>query len=130
MAKGLDQLEGEAVEILGFLLLVLLAVVVFTAWKGAGSLGSLSGVAASVIKKIWNAIDSVFSKSVSALESGEPSGGLGQAQVYTGSTLGTSAAASSTTDTASADDDTADYNSPSSAGDELSQYDPQYSYDE
>ena len=76
MARGLDQLEGEGVELVLFVILVLIAVIIFATWKGFGGLGNLdpSAIALSIIKKIWNAIDSVFSKSVDALSEKVPTG--------------------------------------------------------
>ena len=77
-----DNLEGDAVELVGLALLVVLAVVAYGIWKG-----DPAGAVARLLKQLWNAIDGLFSSALSRLQMSAPDGGPGVGTVYTGSNL-------------------------------------------
>ncbi|HMG85588.1 MAG TPA: hypothetical protein VK574_07585 [Terracidiphilus sp.] len=94
---SLEKVEDEVIG--GVLLVALLALAYFAfrAWKGLDGSG---GVIVQLLKKLWNAVDGVFSKSVDALTISPLSGewGSGVDSVHTGSTLGPSTDPLSTSD--------------------------------
>jgi hypothetical protein len=110
MAKGLDQLEGDVIEIGGLILLGLLAVLMFTTWKAPrvwadGKVLDLKG-----------AIDTFAGKLDSFLL--DPLGSLHSLSGAKPDEAHAGVSPESTTNTV-------DYNSPAVAADDLSMYDQQ-----
>ena len=83
---SLDKLEGDLIE---GLLIVILIVIVFVAISAGGG----EKLAASALRKVWYAVDGVFSKGVSLLTSDNLGANIlgkitGTDSANTGSTLG------------------------------------------
>ena len=83
---SLDKLEGDVIELALFAVLVIVAILVFLAWKGVSGFDPTKALLAA-IRKLWNAIDSLFSNAVTSLQPSSAQGGLGVGAVYTGSNL-------------------------------------------
>ena len=76
-------MEGSVIEVAGVAAVVVVAVIVYGIWKG-----NPAGVAASLLKKLWNLFDGLFSGAVDRLTAtpGATWGG-GVGEVHTGSNL-------------------------------------------
>jgi hypothetical protein len=80
---SLDKLEGGLAELVGVAAVVVIGVIVYGFYKG-----NPAGVAASLLKKLWNALDSLFSGTLDRLTATPGATfGSGVGKVYTGSNL-------------------------------------------
>jgi hypothetical protein len=83
---SLDELEGDAIELVVLVVIIIIALLAFGLWKGFAGFDPSKAIA-QILKKIWNSIDSVFSKAVDGLTNTGSIAGYGSDQVVTGSDL-------------------------------------------
>lgn len=63
---SLNKIEGDAVEAVLLVVLVVLGLVIWSAYKGVSDIPQ---ALQNLLRKLWNAVDSAFSASMNALQS-------------------------------------------------------------